>query len=113
MAPLLDHIRFHREVLGKTEAIELRRRALVARFDTLPELALVVAAGEGRRVFLRLVLEDRLDLESELFLRERHEPRRLVNRPFLPGAPIKPRLRPKAGNAALASIRRVDAVRRR
>ena len=50
-AQLLDHIGFHREVLGEPEPVELRGRALVARFDTLPELALVVAAGKGRRSF--------------------------------------------------------------
>src|SRR5438552_4657890 len=79
-----DHIRFHREVLGQPEPVELGRRALVPRLDSLPELALVVAAGEGRRILLRLVLEDRLDLEAQLFLRQRDQPAGFVNRPLLP-----------------------------
>src|SRR5919197_1607611 len=73
-ALLLHHIRFHGEVLGQPQAIQFRRGALVPCLDPLPELALVVAAGKGRRVLLRLMLEDCLDLESQLLLRQRHEP---------------------------------------
>src|SRR5690242_16918648 len=91
--PLLDDVRFHREVLGQPEAIELRGCTFVPCFDALPELALVVAAREGRRVLLRLMLEDRLNLESQFLLRERHEPGCVVDRPLLPGAAIEPDLR--------------------
>ena len=43
------------------------RRGPVPLLDALPELALV-HAGEGRAVLLTLVLEDRADLEAQLFL---------------------------------------------
>src|SRR5262249_53279154 len=77
MRRLVDNVRFHREILRQPEPVELRRRPLVPGLDALPELSLVVPAGEGRRVLLRLMLEDRLDLEAQLFLRQRNQPRRL------------------------------------
>src|ERR671935_1636284 len=86
-----DDVRFHREVLGEPEPVERRRGLLVPVLDALPELAVVVA-GEGGRVLLRLVLEDRLDLEPQLLLRHRHEPRRLRHRPLLPRAAVEPDL---------------------
>ena len=89
-----------------------RGRALVARFDALPELALVVAAGEGRGVLLRLVLEDRLDLEPQLFLRQRHEPRGFVDRPLLPRAAIEPDFR-ACGNDSSASARSIASLHMR
>src|SRR5687767_6686658 len=87
-----DNIRLHREIFGQAEAVEDRCRFHVARFDTLPELT-IVESGEGRRVFLRLVLEDRLDLELQLILRQRHEPGRFGDRPLLPRATVQPDLR--------------------
>src|SRR5215813_412457 len=92
LLPIHD-IRLHGEILSQSKTIELRGRSLVARFDTLPELPLIITAGEGRRVLLRLMLEDRLDLEAELFLRQRHQKRRLVDRPFLPCTAVEPDLR--------------------
>ena len=85
---LLHDIRFHREVLRQAELVEQVGGVLVARVDALPEFA-VVLAGEGRRVLLRLVLEDRLDLEPQLFLRHRYEPRGLGDAPLLPRATCK------------------------
>src|SRR5262245_40919782 len=104
--PLGNDVRLHREVLGGPEPIELCRRSLVARFHALPEFALVVPAREGRRILLRLVLEDRLDLETKLFLRERNEPRRLVHRPFLPRAAVQPYI-----GQPMTSARRLRRVR--
>ena len=42
------------------------------------------------------MLEDGLDLQPQLFLGERHEPRRLVNRPLLPRPAIQPDLGTRA-----------------
>ena len=70
----------------------MRGRVLVALLDALPELA-VVLTREGRRVLLRLVLEDRLDLEPQLLLRQRHEHVGLGDRPLLPRAAVEPDLR--------------------
>src|SRR5215218_317959 len=100
-ATSLDDISLHREVFGEAEAVELLRRPLVARLHPLPELPLVVAAGEGRRVLLRLVLEDRLDLESQLLLRQRHQPGRLVDRPLRPRAAVEPHVRAAAPRLGL------------
>src|SRR5512143_4102379 len=61
------HVRFHSEVLRQTQPVELLGGPLVAGLHPLPELALVLT-GEGRGVLLGLVLEDRLDLQAQLFL---------------------------------------------
>jgi hypothetical protein len=98
----VDHVGLHREVLGEAEPVERARRLLVALLDALPELALVLP-GEGRRVLLRLVLEDRLDLHAQLLLRHRHEPRRLGDRPLLPRAAVQPHLGERAARARISA----------
>src|SRR5215208_6244757 len=95
-ATSLDDIRFHREVFGEAESVEHRRRPLVPLVDALPELA-VVLAGEGCRVLLALVLEDRLDLEPQFLLAHRDEPARLRDVPLLPRAAVEPHLGAREG----------------
>src|SRR5690242_7674021 len=85
----VDDICLHGEVLGQSQTIQLRSRSLVARFDALPELPLIIAPREGSGVLLGLMLEDRLDLEAELLLGQRNQERRLMNRPLLPRAAIE------------------------
>ena len=64
------------------------------------------APGTGAESFCDLVLEDRLDLEPQLLLRERHQPRRLGHRPLLPGAAVEPHLGPaSAGRDVLGRAR--------
>src|SRR4029077_2979460 len=53
---------FHREILGQPQPVGPRRGLQIPRLDPLPELAFVVRAGEGRRVLLGLMLENREDL---------------------------------------------------
>src|SRR2546422_7950071 len=68
----VHHVRFHGKILGQAQAVRPRRRLDVPRLDPLPELAIVVAAGERRRVLLGLVFEDGEDLRPQLVLGERH-----------------------------------------
>src|SRR6266571_1404909 len=49
----LDHVGFHGVVLGQAQPVGVGGRLEVARFHPLPELAVVVPAGEGRGVLLR------------------------------------------------------------
>src|SRR5690349_3821687 len=65
----LHHVGFHREILRQPEPIRPRRRLDVTCFHPLPELPVVVRAGERRGVLLRLMLEDREDLGAQLVLR--------------------------------------------
>src|SRR5690606_17028208 len=58
---------------------------------------------------LRLVLEDRLDLETQFLLRERDEPGGLGDGPLLPRAAIQPDLRTPEASGGLNT----DALRRR
>src|ERR1041384_3586667 len=87
----LNDVGFHREVLRQPEPVEGLSGVLVPGFDALPEFA-IVQPGKWRGVFLRLVLEDRLDLDGELFLGERYQPGRFGHRPLLPGPAIEPDL---------------------
>ena len=66
--------------------------------------------GEGRRVLLGLVLEDRLDLEPELLLRERHQPGGLGDRPLLPRAAVQPYLGPPAARRHVLGERPIDGL---
>ena len=84
------------------------RRVLVARLDPLPELALVVRAGEGRRVLLALVLEDRLDLEPQLLLATA-APARWPRSPATP-ARRRDRARPPGGVPGISRERPVDRL---
>src|SRR3712207_7395836 len=45
----LDDVRLHCEILGEPQPVQVFGGPLVPRLDALPELTLVVAAGEGRR----------------------------------------------------------------
>src|SRR6185437_8058799 len=66
----------------------------------------------GCGVLLGLVLENRLDLESQLLLRQRHEPRGFGKRPLLPGAAIEPdfRRRNTARDGTLSGERTIDRL---
>src|SRR5881392_1378192 len=83
---------FHREVLGQSQPVGPSRGLQVPRLDALPELAVVVSAGEGRRVLLRLMLEDGEDLGTQLVLRQRHQHVGFGERPLLPSAAVQPDL---------------------
>src|SRR5690606_12497876 len=98
LAVLPHHVRFHRIVLGKAQAVYDRRRRHVPLLHTLPELA-VVEPRERRLVLLRLVLEDRHDLLPQLLLGHGLQHVRLRHRPLLPRAAVVPDLRRRAGVA--------------
>src|SRR2546429_272249 len=83
----------HREVLRQAQPVGARRGFQVARFDPLPELAVVVPARERRGVLLRLMLEDREHLGPQLVLGQRHQDVRLREGPLLPRAAVQPHLR--------------------
>jgi len=62
---------------------------MVSVFRPLPEFA-AVKAGEERTVFLRLVFEDGLAFDNDLFRTEWHRHINQLGFPFLPGATIQP-----------------------
>src|SRR5213596_2873592 len=98
-AVTIHHVRLHGEILGQAQAVRPRRRFDVAGLDPLPELAIVVAAGERRGVLLGLVLEDGEDLRPQLILREGHQHVRVRDGPLLPGSAVQPDLRLRCGIA--------------
>src|SRR2546430_13230057 len=105
-------VRLHREVLRQAQPVGARRGFHVARFDPLPELAVVVPARERRGILLRLMLEDREHLRPQLVLGQRHQDVRPGERPLLPRAAVQPHLRagPVAARERLRDRRLAHAV---
>src|SRR6185436_5109556 len=91
-----DDVGFHREVFGQAELIDATRGVAIALLDALPEFAIVLA-GEGRAIFLTLVLEDRHLLRAQLVLGERDQNVGFRDLPLLPGAAVVPHLRRRTG----------------
>src|SRR6266540_217300 len=100
-------------VVGHAKLVEAASGASVTIVDALPEFTLV-RTGKHRAVLLRLMFEDRFDLERELALGHRHQNIGLIERPLLPGTAIEPDNRPvrlRHARDCLPNDPETDAVR--
>src|SRR5437660_263428 len=86
------HEAFEGVKLRQPQRIIRLGRVAIAVLGTLPEFALVAAAGEHRPVLLRLMPKDRALLALQIARAQGNDALDLVRLPFLPRAAVKPNL---------------------